>query len=91
MTWNYYNDEEIKKSESFSMLMRVSVMLEKGGEDIDLAQTRISERELHGIIEDILKQAIGERYSDRIPYSYEGDDDGEILIEVTIDDIYENR
>ena len=86
MTWNYYNDEEIKKSESFSMLMRVSVMLEKGGEDIDLAQTRISERELHGIIEDILKQAIGEKYSDEVD-----DGDEEILIEVTIDDISENR
>ena len=86
MTWNYYNDEEIKKSESFSMLMRVSVMLEKDGEDIDLAQTRISERELHGIIEDILKQAIGEKYSDEVD-----DGDEEILIEVTIDDISENR
>ena len=86
MTWNYYNDEEIKKSESFSMFMRVSVMLEKDGEDIDLAQTRISERELHGIIEDILKQAIGEKYSDEVD-----DGDEEILIEVTIDDISENR
>ena len=86
MTWDYYNDEEIKKSESFSMFMRVSVMLEKDGEDIDLAQTRISERELHGIIEDILKQAIGEKYSDEVD-----DGDEEILIEVTIDDISENR
>jgi len=86
MTWNYYNDEEIKKSDSFSMVMRVSVMLEKDGEDVDLAQTRISERELHGIIEDILKQAIGERYSDEVE-----DGDEEILIEVTIDDIAENR
>ena len=86
MTWNYYDDEEIKKSESFSMFMRVSVMLEKDGEDIDLAQTRISERELHGIIEDILKQAIGEKYSDEVE-----DGDEEILIEVTIDDISENR
>lgn len=86
MTWNYYNDEEIKKSESFSMFMRVSVMLEKDGEDIDLAQTRISERELHGIIEDILKQAIGERYSDEVD-----DGDEEILIEVTIEDVSENR
>ena len=86
MTWNYYNDEEIKKSESFSMFMRVSVMLEKDGEDIDLAQTNISERELHGIIEDILKQAIGEKYSDEVE-----DGDEEILIEVTIDDISENR
>ena len=86
MTWDYYNDDEIKKSDSFSMFMRVSVMLEKDGEDIDLAQTRISERELHGIIEDILKQAIGEKYSDEVE-----DGDGEILIEVTIDDISENR
>lgn len=86
MTWNYYNDDEIKKSDSFSMFMRVSVMLEKDGEDIDLAQTRISERELHGIIEDILKQAIGEKYSDEVD-----DGDEEILIEVTIDDISENR
>lgn len=86
MTWNYYNDEEIKKSDSFNMFMRVSVMLEKDGEDIDLAQTRISERELHGIIEDILKQAIGEKYSDEVD-----DGDEEILIEVTIDDISENR
>ena len=84
MTWNYYNDEEIKKSESFSMFMRVSVMLEKDGEGIDITQTRMSERSLHSIVEDILKQAIGEKYSDEV-------EDEEILIEVTIDDISENR
>tara|TARA_R100001079_G_C4310531_1_gene94902 strand:- start:246 stop:506 length:261 start_codon:yes stop_codon:yes gene_type:complete len=86
MTWNYYNDKEIKKSESFSMFMRVSVILEKDGEEIDITQTKMSERTLHGIVEDILRQAIGEKYSDEVE-----DEDEEILIEVTIDDISENR
>ena len=87
MTWNYYNDEEIKKSESFSMFMRVSAILEKNGEDVQSNEIGISERELHGMVEDILKQAIGEKYSTEV----QGEDGEETVIEVTIEDITENR
>jgi len=87
MTWDYYNDKEIKKSSTFSMLMRVSVLLERNGEDVQSNEIGISERQLHGIIEDILQQAIGEKYSDEV----EDDEGEETLIEVTIEDVMENR
>lgn len=87
MTWNYYNDEEIKKSESFIMLMRVSAILEKNGEDVQSNEIGISERELHGMIQDILTQAIGEKYSTEV----QGEDGEETVIEVTIEDVMENR
>jgi len=87
MTWDYYNEKEIKKSDTFSMFMRVSVLLERNGEDVLLEEIGITERELHGMVEDILKQAIGEKYSTEVQ-----DDEGEeTLIEVTIEDVTENR
>lgn len=87
MTWDYYNEKEIKKSDIFSMSMRVSVLLERNGEDVLLEEIGITERELHGMVEDILKQAIGEKYSTEVQ-----DDEGEeTLIEVTIEDVTENR
>jgi|TARA_R100000482_G_C5040323_1_gene108066 hypothetical protein len=87
MTWDYYNDKEIKKSSTFSMLMRVSVLLERNGEDVQSNEIGISERELHGIVEDILQQAKGTRYSTEV----EDDEGEETLIEVTIEDVMENR
>ena len=63
MTWDYYNEKEIKKSDIFSMSMRVSVLLERNGEDVLPEEIGITERELHMMVEDILKQAIGEKYS----------------------------
>ena len=87
MTWNYYNDKVIKKSSTFSMLMRVSVLLERNGEDVQSNEIGISERELHGIVEDILQQAKGTRYSTEV----EDDEGEETLIEVTIEDVMENR
>ena len=54
MTWDYYNDKEIKKSETYSMVMSVSVLLEKDGEQVEAHELNISERELHGIVQDIL-------------------------------------
>lgn len=87
MTWDYYNEKEIKKSDTFSMFMKVSVLLERNGEDVLPEEIGITERELHGMVEDILKQAIGEKYSTEVQ-----DDEGEeTLIEVTVEDIMENR
>ncbi|QDP51907.1 MAG: hypothetical protein GOVbin4206_74 [Prokaryotic dsDNA virus sp.] len=87
MTWDYYNEKEIKKSDIFSMSMRVSVLLERNGEDVLPEEIGITERELHMMVEDILKQAIGEKYSTEVQ-----DDEGEeTLIEVTVEDIMENR
>tara|TARA_B100000963_G_C22632239_1_gene675555 strand:+ start:3564 stop:3827 length:264 start_codon:yes stop_codon:yes gene_type:complete len=87
MTWDYYNDKEIKKSETYSMVMSVSVLLEKDGEQVEAHELNISERELHGIVQDILKQAKGTRYSTEV----EDDEGEETLIEVTIEDVSENR
>tara|TARA_R100001015_G_C4630544_1_gene192245 strand:+ start:2758 stop:3021 length:264 start_codon:yes stop_codon:yes gene_type:complete len=87
MTWDYYNDKEIKKSETYSMVMSVSVLLERNGEDVQSNEIGISERELHGMVEDILQQAKGTRYSTEVE-----DDEGEkTLIEVTIENVSENR
>ena len=87
MTWDYYNEKEIKKSDTFSMFMKVSVLLERDAEDVQAHEIGISERELHGIIQDILQQAKDTRYSTEIK-----DDEGEkTLVEVTIEDVTENR
>ncbi len=89
MTWDYYDIKkvEIKKSDTFSMFMKVSVLLERDGGQVDAHELNISERELHGMVEDILRQAIGEKYSTEVQ-----DDEGEeTLIEVTVEDITENR
>ena len=87
MAWDYYNEKEINKSASFSMFMRVSVLLERDGEDVQAHEIGISERELHGIVQDILQQAKGTRYSTEV----EDDEGEETLIEVTIEDVTENR
>ena len=87
MTWDYYNEKEIKKSDTFSMFMKVSVLLERDGEDVQAHEIGMSERELHGLIQDILQQAKGTRYSTEV-----NNDEGEkTLIEVTIEDVTENR
>ena len=87
MSWDYYNEKEIKKSDTFSMFMKVSVILERDGEDVQAHEIGMSERELHGLIQDILQQAKGTRYSTEIE-----DDEGEgTLVEVTIEDVTENR
>ena len=87
MTWDYYNEKEIKKSDTFNMFMRVSVRLEKDAEDVQAHELGMSERELHGLIQDILQQAKGTRYSTEIE-----DDEGEkTTVEVTIEDVSENR
>jgi hypothetical protein len=87
MSWDYYNEKEIKKSDTFNMSMKVSVILERDGEDVQAHEISIFERELHGIVEGILQQAKGTRYSTEIE-----DDEGEkTLVEVTIEDIMENR
>ena len=89
MTWDYYDIKkvEIKKSNTFSMFMKVSVLLEKDGQQVDAHELNISERELHGMVQDILKQAKGKTYSTEV----EDDEGEETLIEVTIEDVYENR
>ena len=87
MTWDYYNEKEIKKSDTFSMFMKVSVLLERDGENVQAHEIGISERELHGIVQDILQQANGTRYSTEV----EDDEGEETLIEVTIEDVTENR
>jgi len=87
MAWDYYNEKEIKKSDTFSMFMKVSVILERDGEDVQAHEIGISERELHAIVQDILQQAKDTRYSTEIE-----DDEGEgTLVEVTIEDVTENR
>ena len=87
MAWDYYNEKEIKKSDTFSMFMKVSVLLERDGEVVQGHEIGISERELHGIVQDILQQANGTRYSTEV----EDDEGEETLIEVTIEDVTENR
>ena len=87
MTWDYYNEKEIKKSDTFSMFMKVSVRLEKDAADVQAHEIGMSERELDGLIQDILQQAIGTRYSTEI----EDDEGEETLVEVTIEDVTENR
>lgn len=89
MTWDYYNIKkvEIKKSNTFSMFMKVSVLLERDGEQVDAHELNISERELHGIVQDILEQAKGTKYSTEV----EDDEGEETFIEVTVEDVSENR
>ena len=89
MTWDYYDIEkrEIKKSNTFSMFMKVSVLLERDGQQVDAHELNISERELHGMVHDTLQQAKGTKYSTEV----EDDEGEETLIEVTVEDVSENR
>ncbi len=89
MTWDYYDIKkvEIKKSNTFSMFMEVSVLLERDGRQVDAHELNISERELHGMVEDTLKQAKGTKYSTKV----EDEEGEETIIEVTVEYVSENR
>ena len=88
MTWNYYNDKEIKKSETYSMVMSVSVKIEREEKPIDLQEVGLTERRLHGIVEDILRQELkGKTYSGE----HQDDDGEEYTVIVDIKRVDENR
>ena len=87
MTWNYYNDKVIKKSETYSMVMSVSVEIEREDDLLEPHEVGLSERMLHSIVEDVLKQIQGETYSQE----YEDRDGEEYTVIVDIKRVDENR
>lgn len=86
MTWDYYNDKEIKKSETYSMVMSVSVEIQRENDFLEPHEVGLNERMLHSKVEDVLKQLQGESYSEKFE-----EDGEEYTLIVNIDRVDENR
>mgnify|MGYP001395868537 CR=1 FL=1 len=89
MTWDYYDIKKvgIKKGDGYNMSMGVECKLERDGEPIFPEDIGLNERELHSTIEDVLQELIGNKVSSTI----EDEEGSEIVIDVEIKSVSENR